>query len=148
MRPATVLAASFLVFLAGCTTVPAYAPPARQPQAAPVVHTPSGQPIPPTLPVPALVTGFRAPQVLQAPGLEGVIRRDAASLVRLFGDPRLDVREGDMRKLQFAGQACVLDLFLYPLTPKAEPVATHVEARRASDGQEVDRAACVAALKR
>jgi hypothetical protein len=82
------------------------------------------------------------------PGLEEVIEHDTASLVRQFGDPRLEVREGDMRKLQFAGEACVLDVFLYPLSEGAEPVATHVEARRASDGQDVDRAACVAALQR
>ena len=53
-----------------------------------------------------------------------------------------------MRKLQFSGQACVLDVFLYPLRPGAEPVATYVDARRPSDGVEVDRAACVAALRR
>ena len=81
-------------------------------------------------------------------GLESVIERDAGTLVRLFGTPRLDVREGDMRKLQFSGQACVLDVFLYPLRPGAEPVATDVDARRPSDGVEVDRAACVAALRR
>ncbi len=77
-----------------------------------------------------------------------MIRHDAASLLTQFGNPRLDVREGDMRKLQFAGEACVLDVYLYPLAPQGEPVATHLEARRASDGQDVDRAACVAALRR
>ena len=29
-----------------------------------------------------------------------------------------------------------------------DPVATHVDARRSSDGKDVDRAACVAALRR
>jgi hypothetical protein len=81
-------------------------------------------------------------------GLEGVLQKDADGLARLFGPPRLDVREGDARKLQFAGQACVLDVFLYPLRTGAEPVATYVEARRASDGHEVDRAACAQALQR
>jgi hypothetical protein len=95
-----------------------------------------------------LVTDARAPEILRLPGLEQVIEHDAASLARRFGAPRLDVREGDMRKLQFAGEPCVLDVFLYPLRQGAEPVATYVEARRASDGQEVDRAACVAALAR
>ena len=80
------------------------------------------------------------------PGMEGVLEQNAASLTRRFGAPRLDVREGDARKLQFSSQACVLDVFLYPLRNGAEPVATHVEARRASDGQEVDRVACVQAL--
>ena len=69
-------------------------------------------------------------------------------MLNTFGPPRLDVREGDMRKLQFTGEACVLDVFLYPLRPGAEPVATHVEARRTSDGLDVDRAACIAALAR
>lgn len=139
---------SIPLLLAGCATVPAPTPAGQQPAPPPVVRAPTAQPIPPTLPAPPLITGFRAPQVQQAPGLEGVIRQDAAALVRQFGDPRLDVREGDMRKLQFTGQPCVLDVYLYPLAPNAEPVATHVESRRASDGQDVDRAACVAALRR
>jgi hypothetical protein len=81
-------------------------------------------------------------------GLEGVIEHNATALLNRFGPPRLDVSEGDMRKLQFAGEACVLDVFLYPLRPGAEPVATYVDARRPSDGLDVDRAACVAALQR
>jgi len=133
-----------LLLAAACTTVPASAP--QQATAAPPPRAP--QSIPPTRPAPPPVAGARAPQVLRLPGLENVIEHDAAALVRRFGDPRLDVHEGDMRKLQFASEACVLDVFLYPLHDGAEPVATHVEARRASDGQEVDRAACVAALQR
>ncbi len=85
---------------------------------------------------------------MQVPGLEQVIRANARSLEAQFGTPQLNVREGDMRKLQFAGPACVLDIFLYPLAQGAQPVATWVEARRASDGAAVDRAACVAALRR
>jgi hypothetical protein len=85
---------------------------------------------------------------MRAPGLDNVIRADANALIRRFGDPRLDVREGDMRKLQFAGRSCVLDIFLYPLREGEEPVATWVEARRSSDGQEVDRASCVSSLRR
>lgn len=83
---------------------------------------------------------------MDARGLEQVIRTDGPALLRLFGPPRLEVFEGDMRKLQFASEACVLDIFLYPLSPGADPVATWVEARRSSDGAAVDRAACVAAL--
>ncbi len=81
-------------------------------------------------------------------GLDAVIGARAAALIRLFGQPQLDVREGDMRKLQFAGEACVLDVFLYPLHDRAEPEATWVEARRRSDGLDVNRASCVAALRR
>jgi hypothetical protein len=86
--------------------------------------------------------------VQQLPGVEGVIGADAAALIRLFGKPRLDAREGDARKLQFAGTPCVLDVYLYPLSPGHAPVASFVSTRRAGDGREVDRAACIALLRR
>ncbi len=89
----------------------------------------------------------RRAQVQAAPGLEGVIGATPDDLIREFGPARLDVWEGDARKLQFTGQPCVLDIYLYPPAPGREPQATYVEARRASDGQEVDRAACIAALR-
>lgn len=88
------------------------------------------------------------PRVMRGAGLEGVIGAGAAELQRQFGDPQLDVREGDARKLQFAGEACVLDVFLYPNRSGATPTTTHIEARRASDGRNVDRAACIRALRR
>lgn len=87
------------------------------------------------------------PRVLAAPGLDGVIGARIPELVDQFGPARLEVWEGDARKLQFTGNACVLDIYLYPPAPGREPEATYVEARRASDGQDVDRAACVAALR-
>lgn len=103
------------------------------------VRVPPSDPAPPT-------SGFIPPPLMRAPGLENVIGVGEAQLERRFGKPRLDVIEGDARKLQFAGEPCVLDIFLYPLRPGADPVATHIEARRASDGLDVDRAACVKAL--
>lgn len=84
---------------------------------------------------------------MAAPGLEGVIGANALQLVAQFGPARLDLREGDARKLQFAGEPCVLDVYLYPSAQAREARATYVDARRASDGLEVDRAACVAALR-
>ena len=87
------------------------------------------------------------PRIYAAPGLEGVIGAAPDDLVRQFGPARLDVWEGDARKLQFTGSACVLDIFFYPSAAGRTVEATYVEARRASDGQEVDRAACVAALR-
>jgi hypothetical protein len=87
-------------------------------------------------------------RVQSLPGLEGVIGATASDLTRQFGDPRLDVIEGDVRKLQFSGQPCVLDVYLYPSPSAREPRATYVDARRASDGRDVDRAACVASLRR
>lgn len=90
----------------------------------------------------------RNPQMQVLPGLEGVLGASAPELARTFGPPRLDVWEGDARKLQFSGTSCVLDVYLYPDGGNAEPIASYVDARRASDGQDVDRAACVAALRR
>lgn len=88
-----------------------------------------------------------AAQVLAAPGLEGVIGATSPDLVRQFGPARLDVWEGDARKLQFSGAACVLDIYLYPSTAGREPQATYVDARRSSDGKDVDRATCISALR-
>jgi hypothetical protein len=134
-----------LPLVAACVAVPPSQP--DSPQGPPVVRPPTTG-VPPTRPIQPPQVGFRAPQILRLPGLEGVIEQNFAGLVRQFGSPRLEVAEGDMRKLQFSGQACVLDVFLYPLREGGEPVATYVDARRPSDGQDVDRAACVQALRR
>ena len=99
-------------------------------------------------PAPSAQSTRVPPQVMGRAGLEGVIGAGEAQLRRQFGNPQLDVREGDARKLQFRGEACVLDIYLYPLRPGAEPTATYVDARRSSDGLDVDRASCVAALGR
>ncbi|WP_240339048.1 hypothetical protein [Novosphingobium sp. BW1] len=96
---------------------------------------------------PATPSGARDPRLLNIPGLEGVIGVTERELVRQFGQPRLEVWEGDARKLQFTGRACLLDVYLYPTSNSKAPVATYVDARRQSDGQDVDRAACVAALR-
>ncbi|MBS0255625.1 MAG: hypothetical protein JSS36_10585 [Proteobacteria bacterium] len=86
--------------------------------------------------------------IQQLPGVDGVIGAETGALVRLFGAPRLDVWEGDARKLQFAGAPCVLDVFLYPPAAGQPPRATYVEARRATDAREVDRTQCIAALRK
>ena len=80
-------------------------------------------------------------------GLEAVLGRTARMLETQLGKPRLDVREGPARKLQFAGPACVLDAYLYPPKGSGEPIVTHLDARR-PDGTDFDRASCVAALTR
>ena len=130
-----------VLLLAGCAT------PAAQtgaPASASVAAVPA-------TPAPTRARPSRKPSrmatPLALPGLEGVIGADSAGLIRLFGAPRLDVVEGDARKLQFAGEACVLDAYLYPPEAEREPVTTYLDARRASDGQDVDRAACIAALR-
>jgi hypothetical protein len=78
-------------------------------------------------------------------GLDAVMGKDMATLVRLFGQPRLDVIEVHGRKLQFSGRACILDAYLYPDGRNGTEIVTHIDARR-SDGAEVDRAQCVNAL--
>ena len=112
------------------------------------VTPPRTQSIPPSNPQPTAPGAFVAPRVMNIAGLDFVIGSRASQLERTFGQPRLDVLEGDARKLQFVGEACVLDVFLYPLTPGAEPTATYVDARRASDALDVDRVACAKALRR
>ena len=80
-------------------------------------------------------------------GAEPVLGRDARDLARLFGEPRLDIREGPAHKLQYAGERCILDAYLYPPRQGAEPVVTHIDTR-APDGAAVDRAECIRALRR
>ena len=73
--------------------------------------------------------------------------RNAADLIALFGQPALDVQEGTARKLQFSGQSCVLDAYLYPPRERGEALVTHVDAR-SPDGRDADRTACIAALRK
>jgi len=79
-------------------------------------------------------------------GLDRVMGRDAATLIRLFGKPQADVVEGPARKLQFQSGICVLDAYLYPQGSRP-PVVTHVDSRQ-PDGRPIDRASCVAAIAR
>lgn len=113
------------------------------------VRRPAPLPTPPVSATPPQpVDGFRSPRIISTPGLEWVIGKDARSLDRTFGQARLNVAEGDARKIQYSGPACVLDIILYPLQPGADPVATYVEARRASDGVTVSTVDCANALRR
>ena len=88
-------------------------------------------------------TSVVQPKVMDSAGLEDVIGAPAAALTRRFGEPRIDLAEGDARKLQFAGASCVLDIFLYPVTAGQEPTAAHVEARLRQGGAAADRGACI-----
>ena len=85
------------------------------------------------------------PATYSVVGLESVIGRTARLIEAQFGRPELDVREGNARKLQFSGPACVLDAYLYPPKGGGDPIVTHVDARL-PDGRDFDRASCVAAL--
>lgn len=126
---ALLLALSACASGGGVGSAPSPVPEVKQP-----VRTPIARPVP-------------DPQFRMEPGLEGVIGATQAQLTRHFGSPRLDVWEGDARKLQFTGTSCILDIYLYPTKTSREPLATYVEARR-SDSRDVDKAACVRGLKR
>lgn len=140
MRRNLMTALALIPFVAACSSTGGKGPtrPTRPPATKPA-KGPVRQPI--KAPPPK-------PEVLMVPGLEGVIGATAAELTRRFGAPRLDVWEGDARKLQFTGTPCILDVYLYPSAQGREPQATYVDARRASDGKDVDRAACVAGLRK
>jgi hypothetical protein len=131
---------ALLLALAGCATTPRPAGPA-----ATAVSKPAVTKAAPTRVRPGRTPRTAAPQYV--PGVEGVIGSDAAGLIRQFGPPRLDIIEGDARKLQWSGTACVLDAYLYPPAEGREPLASYIDARRPSDAQDVDRAACIAALR-
>ena len=85
-----------------------------------------------------------APRPIQNTSLIG---HSANSALSLFGKPRLDVAEGAARKLQFAGAACILDIYYYAPKQGAEPVATHVDART-PEGRDANVDSCVNALRR
>jgi len=77
-----------------------------------------------------------------------VIGAPVAALTNRFGQPRIDLAEGDARKLQFAGQSCVLDIYLYPVAAAAEPTATHVAARLRQGGAPADPGECLREIER
>ena len=73
-----------------------------------------------------------------------IIGSTADELVRRFGTPALQIREGTSLKLQFRSDLCVLDAYLYP-TGNAPHRVTHVDTRTRSLGA-VDQALCVRSL--
>jgi len=82
-------------------------------------------------------------------GLEAVLNKRDDQLVALFGVPRLDVIEDRARKLQFANNSCVLDVFLYPSgrDNAQDRRSNYVEARD-RQGNDVEVKSCIAALRR
>lgn len=132
MRRPALAAALLAACLAGCAGngggKPAQAP------------RPGFRPAAPATPRSSIVV---VPEVMAPAGLSGVIGSPAAALTGRFGQPRIDLAEGDARKLQFAGATCVLDIYLYPLAAAVEPTATHVEARLRLGGAPADPGACI-----
>jgi hypothetical protein len=118
-----ILGVSAAFALAGCAAVPAGRPAAQAP--APVQQPPAS--------------------AYGKPG-SAVLGANARALTRMFGDPRLDIRERTARKLQFANGRCVLDAYLYTSAKGKEPVVTHVDTRL-PDGRDTDPAGCISALQ-
>jgi hypothetical protein len=84
-----------------------------------------------------------APQMRQS-SLYGL---NSQELVGHFGKPALQVREGNSVKLQFRGQRCVLDAYLYPPTNgRGSERVMHVDTR-VSSGADTDQRACMATLQ-
>lgn len=100
--------------------------------------------------VPASQAATPAKATVNAPpssDVATVIGQGAQSLAQRFGSARIDLTEGQARKLQFAGERCVLDVYLYPVAADTEPVATHVDARLRRDGSDTDKARCIAEVQ-
>ena len=135
MRRPLLTAALLATALGGCA---GGVSPARKPSAA--VPRPGFRPAAPATPRSTIVV---VPEVMAPAGLAGVIGAPAAALTNRFGNPRIDLAEGDARKLQFAGPTCVLDIYLYPVAAAAEPTATHVAARLRQGGAPADPGDCL-----
>ncbi|MEO6580102.1 MAG: hypothetical protein ABIN83_02990 [Sphingomicrobium sp.] len=65
-----------------------------------------------------------------------------------FGQPRFQVQEGPGTKLQWSGDGCVLDVYLYP-PANGQGIArvTYSDARRPS-GADIDVHSCLALMGR
>ena len=74
-----------------------------------------------------------------------IIGLTADELVRRFGTPALQIREGTSLKLQFRSNLCVLDAYLYPAGTQPHRV-TYVDTRTRALA-EVDQAVCIASLQ-
>lgn len=88
---------------------------------------------PATLPAPPMAGAYGPPKPL--------IGLDARRLIARFGEPRLDIRDRTVRKLQFMTGGCVLDAYLYTTARGKEPSVTHIDTRM-PDGKDVDPVTC------
>ena len=69
----------------------------------------------------------------------------ANELIEHFGKPRLQIREGEGTKIQFAGPGCVIDFYLYP-SGSGAPRVSHIDARNLQ-GMDADAQSCVHAIE-
>jgi hypothetical protein len=86
------------------------------------------------------------PQVPQSEHTRGrIIGLTAEDLVRRFGTPALQIREGESLKLQFRNGRCVLDAYLYAVG-NAPYRVTYVDARTRALAA-IDQALCIDLLE-
>ncbi len=170
MKYIYVLTASALFTLSACggqsgKPQSASATPAAKPMAKPVAK-PAAKPTtkPKTsLPAPRSASGSTgAKPTLPAPRQPGTISferrvsggvagdmlgRTEKSLRAQYGDPRLDISEGDGRKLQYVTKKCVVDIYLYPPAAGKDAQVVHIDARDDA-GRDLDRDGCIQQLSR
>ena len=97
-----------------------------------------------TTPTPAPIAPARP--AAAEPQRGGLIGLTPSEVGARFGRPRIQVREGDGTKVQFATVRCILDLYLYPAGSGGVAKVTHVDART-PDGRDTDQSRCVADLE-
>lgn len=107
------------LMLSACATVPSEAPVVSRPGAGPMASA-YGKP-------------------------HGLMGADAKKLTQMFGQPRLDIRDRSVRKLQFANGRCILDAYLYSSAKGKDPIVTYTDSRL-PNGKDVDPMACAAML--
>lgn len=76
-----------------------------------------------------------------------VIGLTTEELVIRLGTPALQIREGNSLKLQFRGNYCVLDAYLYPPVGAAAPYRVTYVDMRSPGLASVDQAACMYSLQ-
>ncbi|MFC3173992.1 hypothetical protein ACFOD9_07010 [Novosphingobium bradum] len=135
------IAVAALLGLAGLLAAPASS-------GKPAVAPPRPRPAATTATVPAGCHTAELPPVNAARYQEITLpaplaNQTASAILERLGRPVLFEREGDARKLQFRANGCVLDIYLYPAEASPDPRATFADARRRSDGRNVDKQACL-----
>jgi hypothetical protein len=86
--------------------------------------------------------GMAPPPMASSYGkVQPLVGWDAKRLIAQYGEPRLDIRDRTVRKLQFMTGGCVLDTYLYAPARGREPLVTHIDTRH-SDGSDADPASC------
>ncbi|MEO8722192.1 MAG: hypothetical protein ABI395_01540 [Sphingobium sp.] len=81
------------------------------------------------------------PMASQYGRAQGLIGVDARHLVDRLGQPRLDIKDRTVRKMQFASGRCVIDAYLYAPAQGREPLVTYIDTRLPT-GADIDIAVC------